>query len=482
MNTQETAKSDSSVKKGHPKLWFTLFLLAELLLTPTFIPDRIKPLDLSWPQNRLVAESGGKPSEQPASYIHSSVSTHAVTTGYLSLPRGIYDISVDYTTDNSYRECYMELTADALSSDRGNGGIVSSDKIYPDSAQATLSFRAYVNQKSDRIRVHTCLSEDPGNSYAIVGDVRIHKLPLKSLLHDLTIYFFFAAIADLFLFLFLFRRERSCRWFHRNGVALCALMGIVFISCFPLFHRGVLFGDDILYHLQRIIGLSEGLSGGSFPVRIQPGWYANYGYAVGVGYGDLFLFPSGLLLILGFSPGFALEFYIFLMTALTALFAQYAFYRITGSGNIALCGSFLYSTMGFRLHSIYAGETVGEYGAYTFLPLVALGLWEIYRAREDLTRRHGVMVLSVGLFFTIETHVLSTVILAILIPLFCLLMGKRTFGKEVFLSLLKAVGLTALLSLSFLIPLIDYLVHMPMRGGGKAYLWDNALDPLRLFI
>ncbi len=468
--------------KRHPKLLFCLFILLQLLFTLTFLPDRMKPQDLSFDQEQLVAESGGKPSDQPASYIHSSVSTHAVTTRYFALSRGIYDISVDYTTDNSYRECYFELTADALSSDRGNAGIISCDRIYPDAAESTVSFRTYVNHPSEQLHVHACLSEDPGNSYAIVSAIRIHKLPLKSVLHDLTIYFFFFAVIDLFLILFLFFRERSFRWFRRNGVSLCALMGIVLVGCFPLLHKGVLFGDDILYHLQRIIGISEGLSGGSFPVRIQPGWHADYGYAVGVGYGDLFLFPSGLLLLLGFSPAFALEFYIFFMSTLTALFSLYAFYRITGSGNIALCGTFLYTTMGFRLHSIYAGETVGEYGAYTFLPLIVLGLWEIYRAREEVTARHGIMILSAGLFFTIETHMLSTLILGILIPLFCLLMGKRTFEKRVLLSLLKTVGLTGLLSCSFLIPLIDYLLHMPMRGSGKSWLWDNALDPLRLFI
>ena len=60
-------------------------------------------------------------------------------------------------------------------------------------------------------------------------------------------------------------------------------------------------GHDLIFHLYRIEGIAQGLIEGQFPVRMQTVQAAGYGYPVSIMYGDIFLYPVALLVILGMS-------------------------------------------------------------------------------------------------------------------------------------------------------------------------------------
>ncbi|MBP3736485.1 MAG: hypothetical protein J6I56_05655, partial [Lachnospiraceae bacterium] len=88
-----------------------------------------------------------------------------------------------------------------------------------------------------------------------------------------------------------------------------------------------------------------------------------------------------------------------------------------------------------------------------------------------------------GITGVMSMHVLSTLLLALLIPLLCVVLCRKTFTKPVFFPLLKALVLTIALNLHFMVPVLDYLLHQPMKGTGEGYpLWNNATDVVELFI
>lgn len=51
----------------------------------------------------------------------------------------------------------------------------------------------------------------------------------------------------------------------------------------------------------RIQGISQALSSGQFPVRMQPVWHYGIGYPLSIFYPDLVLYPAAIMVALGLS-------------------------------------------------------------------------------------------------------------------------------------------------------------------------------------
>ena len=74
------------------------------------------------------------------------------------------------------------------------------------------------------------------------------------------------------------------------GLWIFLLLAIC-LSCFGLLNETIPGGHDLIFHLSRIEAISKGLQFGEFPVRIYPDYFYGYGYANGIMYPDLFLYP-----------------------------------------------------------------------------------------------------------------------------------------------------------------------------------------------
>ena len=84
-----------------------------------------------------------------------------------------------------------------------------------------------------------------------------------------------------------------------NVGLLVFLVAAVGLSCFGLFMNDLPKGHDLPFHLARIESLSEGIRFGELPVRIYPHYFKGYGYANGLMYPDLFLYPAAFLCLTG---------------------------------------------------------------------------------------------------------------------------------------------------------------------------------------
>ena len=129
--------------------------------------------------------------------------------------------------------------------------------------------------------------------------------------------------------------------------------------------------------------------------------------------------------------------------------------------------------------NLYLRGAIGEVLAYLFLPLIVLGLKEIFYGNQ----KHY-YYLVFGMTGLIYSHVISTLLGGIFILLYFLLHIKTIFREKRFLSLLKAVLLTTILSLSFLVPLVEQLLdrNFYIYNLGDI-IYDNIAVPLyRLFL
>ena len=149
----------------------------------------------------------------------------------------------------------------------------------------------------------------------------------------------------------------------------CLLLYIIFIIAvsIPLMNDFLIRGHDIYFHLMRIEGLAQGMQNGQFPVKIQPVWYDDYGYAVSVFYGDLFVYLAAFLRLLGFSLQNAYKGYLVFCNMATLMIAGYSFGKIFRNPYIGAFGGFLYSMSAYRLVNLYTRGAVGEYTGMMFL-------------------------------------------------------------------------------------------------------------------
>ncbi len=424
-------------------------------------------------------EASGTTVTEPGFYAdHSSKPGSVIYTPDVFLKKGIYSVTIDCSSNGgTWHTNYSTLLASGDPTAAQSANLVSSDHAAipsGDTSTSNLSWVHYGTNFTVRMGPETDATGD--DLYVLVNSVTITYMAGMTVLHETAKFFFILLLIDLALFLYLFKKNETAEYLNKKAYVIAGMIFIIFFSSFMLFYRKIYFGDDIFYHLRRIAFLAEGLKSGQLPVKIQSGWDNNYGYAVGVGYGDVFLYPSAILVILGFSVQFAYKFYIFLMNVLTAWVSYHTSRRVSKNDYIALLCAGFFTLNGFRLQALYTGATVGEYGAYTFLPLVVLGLYDIY-TRE---KKYGYITLAFGIALVVSNHVITPYILAFTIPLFCLLMIDKTIKKPVLLDLFKACGLTFLTSAFFLVPLLDYFDDM--RGNDYSdILWERGQEMVTIF-
>lgn len=227
----------------------------------------------------------------------------------------------------------------------------------------------------------------------------------------------------------------------------------------PVLNDFLIRGHDIYFHLMRIEGLTQGLRDGQFPVRIQPLWYHDYGYAVSVFYGDIFLYIAAFLRMLGFSLQNAYKGYLLCANLAAIAIAGYSFKGIFKSAYIGAFGSVLYTLATYRLSNLYTRGALGEYTGIIFLPLLAYAcVLLLDKERNKQKLKKGAYLLGIGMACILQCHILTAELSCIALGIVMLCFLPRVLHKEVIAAGIKAVGIAVGLSTWFLVPFLDYML------------------------
>lgn len=239
---------------------------------------------------------------------------------------------------------------------------------------------------------------------------------------------------------------------------------ITFLASIPYLYDGMVSGADLTYHLLRIEGVKDGLLTGQFPVRLEPRWVFDHGYANGIFYCNLLLYIPALFRMLGFTLTESYAIYCIALNFATAAIAWYCFQGMFRDRVIGLVCSGLYTLSIFRVFKLLMVGAVGEGSAFTFLPLVVYGIYLVFeREIEDKEFRKSWIILGLGYAGLIQTHVLTCEITAFMTILFCLIYLRRIFVLPRFLQLVKGAFLALGLSLWYLVPFVDYYLTQDVR-------------------
>lgn len=385
--------------------------------------------------------------------------TFSLTSNLCFLKRGSYQVSfslASQTKENTV-DVYEPLY---LNSDNTTGRVLTEAKLTPGQTTVTLNFNVDAKLSRVQFRVHT------------TGDTKFESVYLiseKGLYKDPYIYAGLLLLGSALLLIYRMRRK------VRPEVLL--VLGFAALwSSIPLTLPWLYYGHDMFFHYSRLFQLTQEIASEALPVRIHTDLFRGFGYMSPVFYAETFLYPFALLGAVGLSPIGCYRLLLFCVNLATAGVAYYSFSRLCHSRRLGLITTFLYTLAFYRMINLYTRSAVGEVLATIFLPLLLLGMYQLFYgdSRKWLTAS----LAFTGLF---QSHMITTELSVGFSVLFGLLSIRRLKDKKRLIHLLLAAGTTLLLNLWSLIPMLDLMRYPIAVFGDTRSLAGYSLYAIQVF-
>ncbi len=243
---------------------------------------------------------------------------------------------------------------------------------------------------------------------------------------------------------------------------IVVLLFAVFVISLPAFRRGTCLAHDLPFHLGRIQAIAEELKNGQFPVRYETSAWYGHGYICTTMYGNIFLYIPSLLYLLGLPIWKVYNIYLLIVNIATIAVSYQCFKRIFNTKNGTLIATIVYCTIGYRMSNLYVRGSVGEYTAMIFIPLIIYGIKRIYED-EQKNVIGLIMPFVLGVTGIIQSHILTTELVAIFVLFYLVVNLKKTLGS--IKSWIWSLILILLINLFFIIPFMDSYASMRLYAN-----------------
>lgn len=324
--------------------------------------------------------------------------------------------------------------------------------------------RFSISGKAQNVRVR--LNYDPRSGTVRIDHFKIHSdhvLYKESVIRHAVVSFILTLIFLCGLMRILkpdtFFRIFPCFRDSRDEKSLGILLVLTVLVCAPLLQPGTYIeGADTMFHLSRLSGVAADLKAGIFPPRIELFWLDGIGYGIGFFYSEIFLVIPALFLLLGFSVLTVHKTLWFLIVFLTLLSHFWTAKLISCRSRKAGISAAVFIALAiYRIQNQYNRDGLGEAFAFIFLPMIAAGLFLIFRKKAD-----GWKILAIGFSGTLLSHSISFVLAVLITAVFLVTRIRRCLKEpEIITAILKAalfsIGLTAF----FLLPMLEQKFAVP---------------------
>lgn len=267
------------------------------------------------------------------------------------------------------------------------------------------------------------------------------------------------------------------------------LIASIFV-CIPLMSKNIdMTYDDGIQHICRLIGTFQSLQDGE--TAIMSNFCNGFGYSWNLFYSPLTAYLPLIFKILGVSFATCIKLFMFLVVFLSGYFIYLFTKKLTKNNNIAIVASIFYILAPYRITDMYIRNALAELTSFVFLPLVFLGLYNLFNVLEDKedckNKRQIYIPLIIGAAGLMLTHTIITMYTAIFALIYVLININKLKDKKLLKILLLSVLLVLIITLFFWEPLIelknsaDYEVFKEGRMERTEVLIAYKLDFYRLF-
>jgi len=253
----------------------------------------------------------------------------------------------------------------------------------------------------------------------------------------------------------------------QRRIIFAILIASTVFSCLPLINLTA--GWDMWGALLRIEGVKDSIDLRELPVFIFPRSCKGFGNAGGL-YPPTLLYFEAVLRKLHMSvAGSYIMFQVISAIATTAS-AFFCAYSIRKSEWMAGLFAVMYLLMPYRIVDLYCRHAIGEISVMIFLPLVVAGMYHILYGENN--GKWWMLVL--GYTGILQSHIIGTVLVGLLIFTLVLTRFKKAFQKETFLTLLKSAVFILLLNIWYYIPFATIFSSGLSTGGMATGFVDKA--------
>ena len=248
-------------------------------------------------------------------------------------------------------------------------------------------------------------------------------------------------------------------------IMLIVVLGVI-ATIVPFLSHFYNISTDGVYHLARFQSIADSLKDNSIPNTLNFK-YVSQNSAIGVAINSLYPWLTGLIFIIpnlifqnpiwGLAAGFLL------LNIITISTAKSLMSYISSSRIIIYTGVVIYQFNNYHFIDLYSRSAFGESIAYAFIPLVFLGILQIYDAKKT-----GFLVLGLGMGLLINTHIISFIfgLLIIFISILHRCVKKKMTRHEL-VAFCKAGFVGILVGLYAIYNLLD------------VYLLNNIVEPFK---
>lgn len=270
----------------------------------------------------------------------------------------------------------------------------------------------------------------------------------------------------------------ACGWLtpQRSG-SLMIIAAAVLLSSMPDLSKELSNGHDAGFHMGRVLNMVHALRAGQFPVRLGTYMQNGYGAALSAFYPDLFLYPLAFIVMLGGTLTYSFHVLFIAMNLTSALTMWYAAFRLFKSNTAGVGASVLYTLSQYRLMDIYTRFAVGEALAMCFLPLFALGLYEVLWGDK---RRWKLLALSAAMIC--QSHLITTAVCGVIALGVGVLSVVHVIRDRRVGTVIKAIAAAALLCAFFFAPMYTYSRQQVITDLMMRDLADEAVALAQIFV
>lgn len=263
------------------------------------------------------------------------------------------------------------------------------------------------------------------------------------------------------------------KWIH---YVLIIIIGIILsISLNQIQIRDT---HDGSLHMLRLIGTMDTLKMGQFPPLINQNYCNGFGYSMNLFYQPLVTyFPLLIKLIV---PTYMLALKVFgaICIILSGITMYQFVYQTTKKRGIAFFSAIFYLIAPYKLANVYKRFAIGEFTAMVFIPLVFLGLVNLFE--QDRKKHYYIAIGAIGLMLSHTVTTLYTALFCILYSLFHL---KELKEKEIIKKCILNGIFIVLITMFFWMPLLqastlaDYaIMNNDTMGTNGDFAAENTIS------
>jgi len=236
-------------------------------------------------------------------------------------------------------------------------------------------------------------------------------------------------------------------------------------------------------HMLRMLGTVDSLEIGQLPPLINQNYCKGIGYSMNLFYPPLVTYLPLLLKL--FIPTYMGSLKVFGAICIIASgITMYELtYQITKKRAIALFSAIFYLIAPYKLANVYKRMAIGEFTAMVFIPLVFLGLYNLFN--QDKKKHYYITIGAAGLMLS---HTVTTIYTAMFCIGYILFNIKKIKDKEILKKCVVNVIFILLISMLFWMPLLeatqlaDYAImdNKIMKTNGD-FTSENTISFYQLF-